>query len=140
MLFVIRIRMHHNMAVLAFIFYIFPENLFIMLLFTNVLAIVVDPLFWPVFVVATLTAIVASQAVISATFIIVKECHAFGCFPRVKIVQTRRWVPGQIFIPELNWVFMLLSLAVTIGFQDTNHIGNAYGRSFLAYIVYLKLI
>lgn len=89
---------------------------------------------------AALTAIIASQSVISATFTIVKECDAFGCFPRVKIVQSRRWVPGQIFIPELNWVFMLLSLAVTIGIHDTNHMGNAYGRSLLVSVIYLKLI
>lgn len=88
-----------------------------------------DPFFWPVFVLATLTAVVASQAVISATFSIVKECAAFGCFPRVKIVHTRRWIPGQIYIPELNWMIMILSLVVIIGFQETNQIANAYGKS-----------
>ncbi|XP_072985211.1 potassium transporter 7-like [Typha latifolia] len=85
------------------------------------------PIFWPVFVVATLAAIVASQAVISATFSIVKQCNALGCFPRVKVVHTSRWIYGQIYIPEINWILMLLCLAVTIGFQDTTLIGNAYG-------------
>ncbi|GAB2296746.1 Probable potassium transporter 3 [Dionaea muscipula] len=85
------------------------------------------PVFWPVFVVAVLAAVVASQAVISATFSIVKQCHALGCFPRVKIVHTSRWMHGQIYIPEINWILMLLSLAVTIGFHDTTPIGNAYG-------------
>ncbi|WOL06737.1 potassium transporter 7 [Canna indica] len=83
--------------------------------------------FWPVFIVATLAAIVASQAVISATFSIVKQCHALGCFPRVKVVHTSRWIYGQIYIPEINWILMLLCLAVTIGFRDTTLIGNAYG-------------
>ena len=109
----------------------------------NILAVFVDPFFWPVFVVATLAAIVASQAVISSTFTIIKECHAFGCFPRVKIVQSRRWLPGQIYIPEINWILMVLSLAVTMGFRDTKHIGNAYGRSSLKSIIpclYLLLI
>lgn len=87
----------------------------------------VDPCFWPVFVIANLAAIVASQAVISATFSTIKECHAFGCFPRVKVVHTRRWFTDQIYIPEINWILMVLSLAVTIGFQDTTRIGNAYG-------------
>lgn len=85
------------------------------------------PVFWPVFVVASLAAIVASQAVISATFSIVKQCHALGCFPRVKIVHTSRWIYGQVYIPEINWILMLLCLAVTIGFRDTTVIGNAYG-------------
>ncbi|GLT34804.1 hypothetical protein SLA2020_092990 [Shorea laevis] len=93
-----------------------------------------DPFFWPVLLVATLAAIVASQSVISTTFSVVKECYAFGCFPRVKIVQKPRWFHGQIFIREINWVLMILSLAVTVGFQDINHIGNAYGLACMAEI------
>uniref|UniRef100_A0A0D6R6M7 Potassium transporter n=1 Tax=Araucaria cunninghamii TaxID=56994 RepID=A0A0D6R6M7_ARACU len=86
-----------------------------------------DPVYWPVFVVATLAAIVGSQAVISATFSIIKQCHALGCFPRVKIVHTSRHINGQIYIPEINWILMVLCLAVTLGFRDTTVIGHAYG-------------
>uniref|UniRef100_A0ACD5XFB7 Uncharacterized protein n=1 Tax=Avena sativa TaxID=4498 RepID=A0ACD5XFB7_AVESA len=85
------------------------------------------PVFWPVFVVATLAAVVGSQAVISATFSIVKQCHALGCFPRVKIVHTSRWIYGQIYIPEINWILMVLCVGVTVAFGDTTLIGNAYG-------------
>ncbi|RWR86907.1 potassium transporter 4-like protein isoform X3 [Cinnamomum micranthum f. kanehirae] len=85
------------------------------------------PIYWPVFVIATLAAIVGSQAVISATYSIIKQCHALGCFPRVKIVHTSRNIYGQIYIPEINWILMILCLAVTLGFQDTTIIGNAYG-------------
>ncbi|CAJ1792905.1 unnamed protein product [Sphenostylis stenocarpa] len=86
-----------------------------------------DPVFWPVFVIATLAAIVGSQAVITATFSIIKQCHALGCFPRVKVVHTSKHIYGQIYIPEINWILMILTLAITIGFQDTTIIGNAYG-------------
>ncbi|XP_047310352.1 potassium transporter 4 [Impatiens glandulifera] len=86
-----------------------------------------DKIFWPVFVIATLAAIVGSQAVITATFSIVKQCHAFGCFPRVKVVHTSRHIYGQIYIPEINWILMIITLAIAIGFQDTTLIGNAYG-------------
>ncbi|KAL5551893.1 hypothetical protein UlMin_002069 [Ulmus minor] len=103
-------------------------------------ASVPDTFFWPVLVVATLSAIVAGQAVISTTFSIVKECHAFGCFPRVKIVHSRRWVPGQIYVPEINWILMILSLAVTLGFRDTNRIGNAYGLAYLAVTIVTTLL
>lgn len=78
--------------------------------------------------VAALAAIVASQAVISATFSIVKQCHAFECFPRVKFVYSRRWIRGQTYIPEINWILMIISLAGTIGFGDPIHIGYAYGK------------
>ncbi|KAL8134477.1 hypothetical protein AgCh_009486 [Apium graveolens] len=86
-----------------------------------------DPVFWPVFIIATLAAIVASQAIITATFSIVKQCHALGCFPRIKVVHTSKHIFGQIYIPEINWILMILTLAVAVGFQDTTLIGNAYG-------------
>lgn len=99
-----------------------------MLFVFNALISPADALFWPVLVVATLAAIVASQAIISATFSIIKQCNALGCFPRVKVVHTSKQIEGQIYIPEINWILMILTLAVAIGFQDTTSIGNAYGK------------
>lgn len=87
-----------------------------------------DPVFWPVFVIATLAAIVASQAIISATFSIIKQCHAHSCFPRVKVVHTSKQIQGQIYIPEINWILMILTLGVAMGFNDIASIGNAYGK------------
>ncbi|KAL5222829.1 hypothetical protein ABZP36_027542 [Zizania latifolia] len=86
-------------------------------------------IFWPVLVIATLAAIVGSQAVISATFSIVRQCTALGCFPRVKIVHTSRRIHGQIYSPEINWILMVLCIAITVGFRDTTLIGNAYGMA-----------
>ncbi|KAG6581145.1 Potassium transporter 4, partial [Cucurbita argyrosperma subsp. sororia] len=91
-----------------------------------------EPVFWPVFVIGTLAAIVGSQAVITATFSIVKQCHALGCFPRVKVVHTSKHIYGQVYIPEINWILMVFTLSVTIGFQDTRLIGNAYGLACMA--------
>ncbi|KAI4387217.1 hypothetical protein MLD38_005064 [Melastoma candidum] len=47
-----------------------------------------DSIYWPVFLVATAAAIVASQATISATFSLTKQALAMSCFPRVKVVHT----------------------------------------------------
>jgi len=94
------------------------------------LIMLAGPLFWPGFVIATLAAVVGSQAIISATFSIVKQCLALGCFPRVKVVHTSRWIHGQIYIPEINWILMVLCLAVALGFRDITVIGNAYGRYY----------
>ncbi|XP_057983100.1 potassium transporter 4 [Malania oleifera] len=94
-----------------------------------------ESVFWPIFVIATLAAIVGSQAVITATFSIIKQCHALGCFPRVKIVHTSKHIHGQIYIPEINWILMILTLAITIGFQDTTIIGNAYGVACMTVMI-----
>ncbi|RCV25454.1 hypothetical protein SETIT_5G168000v2 [Setaria italica] len=98
------------------------------------------PIFWPVLVIATLAAIVGSQAVISATFSIVRQCTALGCFPRVKIVHTSNRIHGQIYSPEINWILMLVCLGVTVGFRDTDLIGNAYGMACAGVMVVTTLL
>ncbi|CAL5041451.1 unnamed protein product [Urochloa decumbens] len=90
-----------------------------------------DRVFWPVLIIATLATVVGSQAIISATFSIISQCRALGCFPRIKVVHTSSQVHGQIYIPEVNWVLMFLCLAVTVGFRDTEMIGNAYGLAVI---------
>ncbi|XP_077244472.1 putative potassium transporter 13 [Tasmannia lanceolata] len=90
-----------------------------------------EVIFWPVFIVATLATVVGSQAIISATFSIISQCRALRCFPRVKIIHTSSQVHGQIYIPEVNWMLMVLCLAVVIGFRDTDMIGNAYGLAVI---------
>lgn len=84
---------------------------------------------WPVLVIAILAAVVGSQAIITGTFSIIKQCSSLGCFPGVKIVHTSSKIHGQIYIPEINWTLMLLCLAVTIGFRDTKRLGNASGMA-----------
>ncbi|WOK92638.1 potassium transporter 6-like isoform X1 [Canna indica] len=86
---------------------------------------------WPVMVIAILAAVVGSQAIITGTFSIIKQCSALGCFPRVKIVHTSSKFHGQIYIPEINWILMILCLAVTIGFRDTKRMGNAAGLAVI---------
>ncbi|KAL1317204.1 putative potassium transporter 12 isoform X1 [Arachis ipaensis] len=84
-------------------------------------------LFWPVFVIATLAAMIASQAMISATFSCVKQSMALGCFPRLKIIHTSRKFMGQIYIPVINWFLMVMCIVVVSIFQSTTDIANAYG-------------
>ncbi|KAI4347000.1 hypothetical protein L6164_007855 [Bauhinia variegata] len=86
---------------------------------------------WPVLAIAILAAVVGSQAVITGTFSIIKQCSALGCFPKVKIVHTSSKMHGQIYIPEINWSLMLLCLAITVGFRDTKRMGNAAGLAVI---------
>ncbi|CAK9308904.1 unnamed protein product [Citrullus colocynthis] len=86
---------------------------------------------WPVLAIAILAAVVGSQAIITGTFSIIKQCSALGCFPRVKIIHTSSKIHGQIYIPLINWILMILCLAVTIGFRDTKRLGNAAGLAVI---------
>jgi KUP system potassium uptake protein len=83
------------------------------------------------FAVAVLASIIASQAMISATFAIVKQSMALGCFPRVKVVHTSSKHEGQVYIPEINFLLLVACVFVTACFKDTTSIGNAYGKKKL---------
>ncbi|KAI5332326.1 PREDICTED: potassium transporter [Prunus dulcis] len=87
-----------------------------------------ESIYWPVFSVATAAAIVASQATITATFSLIKQALALGCFPRVKVVYTSR-SHHQIYIPDINWILMILCISVTAGFKNQSQIGNAAGTA-----------
>ncbi|VAH42227.1 unnamed protein product [Triticum turgidum subsp. durum] len=86
---------------------------------------------WPVLVLAIMASVVGSQAIISGTFSIINQSQALSCFPRVKVVHTSAKVHGQIYIPEINWMLMVLCIAVTVGFRDTKHMGNASGLAVI---------
>jgi KUP system potassium uptake protein len=87
---------------------------------------------WPVLVLAILASVVGSQAIISGTFSIINQSQSLSCFPRVKVVHTSDKIHGQIYIPEVNWMLMILCIAVTVGFRNTKHMGNASGKYFLS--------
>lgn len=93
-----------------------------------IVSCVTEGIYWPMFLVATAAAVVASQATISATFSIIKQALSHGCFPRVKVVHTSKTFLGQIYVPDINWILMVLCIAVTAGFRKQSQIGNAYGK------------
>ncbi|KAH0925356.1 hypothetical protein HID58_017612 [Brassica napus] len=96
--------------------------------------------YWPMFIIATAAAIVASQATISATFSLIKQALAHGCFPRVKVVHTSRKFLGQIYVPDINWILMILCIAVTAGFKNQSQIGNAYGTAVVIVMLVTTLL
>ncbi|KAF4385307.1 hypothetical protein G4B88_026590 [Cannabis sativa] len=86
-----------------------------------------------VFVVLSLFAsAVGSQATITASFSIINQCLALGCFPRVKVIHTSDKIHGQVYIPDINWLLMVLSLSATLGFHDIVKIGSATGLAVVS--------
>jgi KUP system potassium uptake protein len=87
-----------------------------------------EPLFWPMFIIATLAAIVASQALISASFSIIRQSIALGCFPRVTMKHTSGKHEGQVYSPEINYFLMVACILITVGFKGGPEIGQAFGK------------
>ncbi|KAL7099355.1 hypothetical protein ACP275_09G079300 [Erythranthe tilingii] len=75
---------------------------------------------------------VGSQATITAGFSIINQCQALDCFPRVKIVHTSEQILGQVYVPDVNWLFMTLSIAITIGLHDISQLGKATGLAVIS--------
>ncbi|CAK7349524.1 unnamed protein product [Dovyalis caffra] len=78
-----------------------------------------------------LASAIGSQAAITASFSIINQCLALGCFPRVKVIHTSDKRHGQVYIPDVNWLLMALSLSVTLGFRDITRIANAAGMAIV---------
>jgi KUP system potassium uptake protein len=92
-------------------------------------AIVPAPYLYPMIVLATAAAIVASQALISGAFSLCRQALQLGYLPRLTIVHTSGEERGQIFIPEVNEFMMVGCIAIVIGFGSSSALAAAYGAS-----------
>ena len=84
-------------------------------------------LLYPLLGVATLAAIVASQALISGAFSLAQQSIQLGYSPRLTIVHTSRSEFGQIYVPEINAALAIGCLLLVVGFRSSSALGAAYG-------------
>lgn len=79
-------------------------------------------------IMATFAAVIASQALISGSFTVIKEAISLDLWPNIKIKYPTR-VQGQVFIPGINLVLMCLCLLVILVFKSSSNMEAAYGLS-----------
>jgi KUP system potassium uptake protein len=84
-------------------------------------------LLYPLVALATMAAIIASQALISGAFSLTQQAVQLSYSPRVNIVHTSKTEAGQIYIPEVNRALMIGCLLIVLGFRSTGALGAAYG-------------
>ncbi|HOX19485.1 MAG TPA: KUP/HAK/KT family potassium transporter [Gemmatimonadales bacterium] len=82
---------------------------------------------YPMIGIATLAAIVASQALISGAFSLTRQAVQLGYSPRVTIVHTSRTEAGQIYIPEVNHTLAVGCILLVLGFRSATNLAAAYG-------------
>ena len=78
-------------------------------------------------ILSILAAIIASQALISGTFSLTRQAIQLGYFPRLKILHTNAEQEGQIYVPFMNFLLALGSIAIVIGFGSSSRLASAYG-------------
>lgn len=81
----------------------------------------------PLIILATLATVIASQAVISATFSLTKQAVLLGLYPKLPIVQTSEKEKGQIYVPEMNFILAIGTLLIMVIFKNSSAISHAYG-------------
>jgi KUP system potassium uptake protein len=86
-----------------------------------------DIAYWPVLTLATMAAVIASQAVITGAFSMTQQAVSLGLFPRIDIRRTSETQAGQIYVPQVN-TFLLIGVLVLIAmFQNSSNLASAYG-------------
>ena len=81
----------------------------------------------PLVGLATLAAMIASQAVISGAFSLTRQAMQLGFLPRMKTVHTSATEMGQIYIPFVNWMLLVFVVALVLGFKSSSQFAAAYG-------------
>ncbi len=86
-----------------------------------------DSLQLPLVILATMAAIIASQAVISGAFSVTQQAIQLGFMPRLRIEHTSAATAGQIYIPLVNWMLMVMVILLVLFFRTSSNLTSAYG-------------
>jgi KUP system potassium uptake protein len=85
------------------------------------------PLLVPLVLLATVATVIASQSIITGAFSMTRQAIQLGWLPRLSITQTSASGYGQIYVGPVNWLLMLATLALTLGFRTSDNLAAAYG-------------
>jgi KUP system potassium uptake protein len=85
------------------------------------------PLLLPLVILATAATVIASQAVVTGAFSMTRQAIQLGLLPRLQIIQTSAAGHGQIYLPAVNWLLMVVTLVLAIGFGSSSRLAAAYG-------------
>jgi KUP system potassium uptake protein len=84
---------------------------------------------YPLIGLATVATIIASQAIITGSFSMTRQALQLGWFPGVRIDQTSAEEYGQIYVPFVNWIMMFFTVALAVGFGNSDRLAGAYGTA-----------
>jgi KUP system potassium uptake protein len=95
---------------------------------------------YPLIALATAATIIASQAIISGAFSLTQQAVRQGFLPRMEVRHTSATEIGQIYIPLVNWLLAILTIAIVIGFRRSSNLAAAYGMAVTATMVITTIL
>ena len=81
----------------------------------------------PLVGLSTVATVIASQSIISGTFSMTRQAVQLGLLPRLRIVQTSAEGYGQIYVAPVNWIMMIATVSLALGFGSSDHLAAAFG-------------
>ncbi|HTK29578.1 MAG TPA: potassium transporter Kup [Vicinamibacterales bacterium] len=94
----------------------------------------------PLVVLATVAAVIASQAIISGAFSLTQQAMQLGYSPRLNIHHTSAHEKGQVYIPEINILLLVTTVALVLVFRTSTNLAAAYGMAVTSTMVITTLL
>jgi KUP system potassium uptake protein len=94
----------------------------------------------PLVGLATLATIIASQAIITGSFSMTRQAMQLGWMPGFNIIQTSERIYGQIYVPGVNFMMGVLTIAITLAFGSSVRLAGAYGTAVATTMVLTTLL
>ena len=88
-----------------------------------------DVLLYPAIGLAMLATVIASQAVISGAFSLARQAIQLGYLPRLQLIHTSDETIGQVFVPWVNRILLVVVMILVVSFGSSTNLASAYGVS-----------
>jgi KUP system potassium uptake protein len=95
---------------------------------------------YPMIALATAATVIASQATISGAYSMTQQAIQLGYLPRMAIRHTSARAMGQIYVPAVNWILLLIVCAAVIGFGSSSRLASAYGVAVMGTMLVTTLL
>ncbi|KIC01318.1 potassium transporter Kup [Flavobacterium sp. JRM] len=90
-------------------------------------------------VIATLAAVIASQALISGSFTLINEAMRLNFWPKVKIKYPTE-LKGQLYIPSINWLLFFGCVGIVLHFEESGKMEHAYGLAIILCMIMTTIL
>ncbi len=94
----------------------------------------------PLVLLSTVATIIASQSIITGAFSMTRQAIQLGWLPRLPITQTSAEGFGQIYVGPVNWLLMVVTIGLTVGFGKSDNLASAYGIAVSATMLMTTLL
>ncbi|MDR6305758.1 KUP system potassium uptake protein [Nitrobacter vulgaris] len=85
------------------------------------------PLILPLVILATAATVIASQAVITGAYSLIRQAVQLGLLPRFEVRYTSEAHAGQIYLPRVNMLLLIGVLMLVLLFRTSSGLASAYG-------------